>query len=176
MNFYPKLKRILCSPRGHSLTEMLLTLMLVLVFGVTAFTLIFSGSDTYTKLLVNKDNSSDARIVLSTFNARIAQFDYLNGLECTNIDWNGQTVTAMVFHENLETARLSTWLFWANDSLYEGLTVDDELLTPDLAQLLMTNAELDVTIAQQDKTICLNINYPFGKQEKHLDAKHFLRT
>lgn len=162
--------------QGHSLVEMLLSLMLVLIFAITAFSLIFSGSQTYASLQRNKDNSADARIIESTFLARIHQYDYENGVQCVDMDWNGETVQAVIFNEYLEDAQLKTWLFWHDGSLYEGLTLDDEVLTSEIVQLLMSNDELRVGLRQDGNRLFISVDYPFGDEVKTLSISYWLRS
>lgn len=116
---------------GYTLIELLLVMMLLLVFGVTIFTLIYSGSETYERISNNKNAQSDARIALSYLNVKLRQHDYADGIAVKPFPGTGQN--ALVLYDYNVDGDLETWIFWSEGKLLECLIspgdVPDEALS-----------------------------------------------
>ncbi len=173
---FKNFKSLWANKKGHSLVEMLLVLLLLLIFGLTAFSLIFTGSNTYTKLIANKGNSSDARIISSVLNTRLRQYDNSGAISLATVSWRGKPVKAFVFVESVEEDILKTWLFWEDNCLWEALTLNDEEITPDLAQELLRNPDLEVSFLGENKRLLWEISYPFSKNRQTLAASYTPRA
>ena len=149
--------------KGYTLIEMFLVLMILLVFSITAFSLIFYGSDTYNKLIADKNNEADARILLTTYETRLRQYDYVGGYELKTIECQNQPLTVLAMKEYADDGTpVNTWLFWQNGKLFESLTVNNELPTPDTSQELFRNQNLDLKIEGNDQALTIRVAYPFS--------------
>ena len=162
---------LLKDKKGYTLIEMFLVLMILVVFSITAFSLIFYGSDTYNKLITDKNNEADARIVLSTFEMRLRQYDYNGGYDLSQINWQNQAITVLVMKEQADDGTpVNTWLFWHDGTLWESLTINSELPTPDTSQELFTNQDLDLRLSGDDRLININVDYPFSGGTRELST------
>lgn len=173
--FWEKPKKILAHRQGHSLIEMLLVLMLLLIFGLGTFALVFSAGDAYGSLLENKDHSADARIIISMLNTRLRQYDYQNGIALEELHQGGALLPALVFSEPFEGKQLKTWLFWHEGALWEAITLRDENPLP-LAQSLLTNAALELTLRQEGNQLHLTAAYPFHGEKRSLSSVYTPRS
>ncbi len=161
---------------GYTLVEMMLVLLLLLIFGLTAFTLIFTGSDTYQRLIADKNQAADARIILSTLETRLRQYDTEGGVSVVALPWEAQTVNALVFHEAVGEDTLHTYLFWADGALWEGLTLNGEPLAAADATPLLKNEAMELRIDTTDGCIVLAVTYPFSQQPRTLQTSIYLRS
>lgn len=162
---------------GYSLIEMFLVLMILLVFCITVFSLIFYGSDTYNKLVADKNNEADARIILSTFDMRLRQYDYQQGAALAEISWQNETIPVLRLSEWAQDGTpVHTWLFWYDGVLWESLTINGELPTPDNCQELLTNNNIEVNLSEEDKLVTISVSFPFSGHDREITNSIFLRS
>ena len=162
---------------GYSLIEMFLVLMILVIFSITVFSLLFLGSNTYDKLIADKNNEADARIVLSTYNTRLRQYDYNGGCSIKSLEWQNHQVKALVLSEEADPeTMINTWLIWDKGVLWEALTINDEIPLPDTSQELLDNPNLDFAINNANNLINIKIAYPFSGQQSELETSTFMRS
>ena len=162
---------------GYSLIEMFLVLMILVIFSITVFSLLFLGSDTYDNLIADKNNEADARIVLSTFDTRLRQYDYNGGCRIENLEWQNHQIKALVLSEIADPeTTIHTWLIWNEGVLWETLTVNEEIPIPETSQELLQNPNLDFSITSDNHLLDIKVSYPFSDLTRELEASIYLRS
>ena len=148
--------------KGYSLVELLLVMMLLLLFGITTFSLIYSGSETYQRISDNKNAESDARIALSYINVKIRQHDYTDGIEVK--PFPGTSRNALVMYDHYEDADLETWIFWSNGRLYECLISEGEEPDENLSFSIVDIEDFKIDLDEQSNMLTGEITYNYNSQ------------
>ncbi len=111
------------------LVEILCVTALLLLFGLTTYTLIAVGGDTYSRLLDKREVVSDLRIASSYVSMRIRQNDVAGGVE-HRISGIGDILVLTRPYE--DGTVLETRIYAYNGYLVESIDSPEEPLNPDL--------------------------------------------
>jgi hypothetical protein len=160
--------------KGYSTVELVLVLLLLLLFGVTTFTLIFAGSDTYQRISDNKNAETDARIALSYLNVKIRQNDMAGKIEVKNFPGTGKP--ALVLHDTRPESDLITWIFWERGMLLECLISEGEIPSSDLSFLIVEVDDFTVSYDEETRMLTGTVSYEYDGRVIDRSCKVYLRS
>jgi len=160
--------------KGYSLVELVLVMMLLLLFGVTIFTLIFSGSDTYQRINENQSTESDVRIALSYLNLKIRQNDVADKIEIKNFP--GTERPALVLYDPREGSDLVTWIFWEDGKLLECLVSEGEPPSADLSFTIIDVDDFTIAYNPLTRTVTGTVQYVYNGQILVRSCKVWIRS
>ena len=160
--------------KGYTTVELVLVLLLLLLFGVTTFTLIFAGSDTYQRISNNKNAETDARIALSYLNVKIRQNDMAGKIEVKN--YPGTERTALVLHDTRPESDLVTWIFWENGMLLECLISEGDLPSSDFSFLIVEVDDFTVSYDEETRMLTGTVSYEYNNRAMERSCKVFIRS
>ena len=148
--------------RGSSTIELILVLLLLLLFGITTFTLVFTGSDTYQRISDNKNAETDARIALSYLNVKIRQNDMAGKIEVKNFPDTGRP--ALVLYDTDPDSDLITWIFWDDGKIVECLVSEGEDPNPDWGFTIVEIDDFTISYDEDAQMITGTVGYNYSGQ------------
>ncbi len=162
--------------QGNSLIELTMVMMLLILFGFTIFTIIYSSSNAQQKLLANKDTQIDARIALSYVDVKIRQNDAVGAVNVVENPETGQD-SILIRNETAENP-YDIWIFYHDNGIYEFLGLPGELPSVDYSILILGNEDLSYTVDFDEEKKCITntISYKYGNDIKDLSAISYLRS
>jgi hypothetical protein len=160
--------------KGYSTIELILVLLLLLLFGVTTFTLIFAGSDTYQRISDNKNAETDARIALSYLNVKIRQNDMAGKIEVQNFP--GTEKPALVLYDTNPESDLLTWIFWEEGRLLECLISEGETPSSDLSFTIVEIDGFTVSFDVLSQMLTGTVSYEYNGQVLTRSCQIFIRS
>lgn len=119
--------RALNNKAGRTQIEVLAVFILLILLGVSAFTLSMAGADSYKNLNSYRDKSASVRIALAYSEMKIHQYDTEGALSVEPQPVTGEP--ALVIRENIEGKNYETWVYFSNGYLREALVLEGELPT-----------------------------------------------
>ncbi len=96
---------------GRGSLETLFVSVLLLLFGLVAFTLVSAGADSYGRILTEREKNADLRLAASYVTMRLRQFDAAG---CIDIE-ETSSGPALLLRERQEELALVTYIY-----LYDG--------------------------------------------------------
>jgi type II secretory pathway pseudopilin PulG len=105
--------------KGYSLIELILVMVLLILFGLTTFTLVIAGSSTYGKLTKNKNSNSELRVALSYVNMKVRQNDSFNSISIRRV--SREVGDAVVISKLMGEKPYETWIYCSKGILREAL-------------------------------------------------------
>ena len=111
---------------GSGVTEQLMVMTLMILFGLYIYLMVFSGYRLTQKIENDKDAQIEARTAISYINVRLRQFDAVNGIVIVSNSYNGGD-SILLRNRNPGAPELDydTWIFWDRGTLMEVLTDAD---------------------------------------------------
>lgn len=103
--------------RGYTLTELMLVMLLLALFGITVMALIQSGSSAYKKIADNRTAETNARVALAYLEVRLRQNDAQGSIAIKENPF--APGNALVLHEQFEGEVYDTWVYFLDGTLYE---------------------------------------------------------
>jgi type II secretory pathway pseudopilin PulG len=159
---------------GYSLIELVLVMALLIIFGLSTFTLVVSGSGAYKNILSKKEANSELRVAISYINMRIRQNDSVGSVRVEKSPFgNG---VAIVTEEVIDNNTYETWIFWHEGSLRESLIKQGDPVTIDISFVI---ADIDGFNAKYDtsgKIIHLNVWRMEKGLKKDYSSSIFLKS
>lgn len=119
--------RALQNRAGRTQVEVLAVLVLLLLLGVSAFTLSMAGADSYKSLNSFRDKSASVRIAIAYSEMKIHQYDTAGVLTVEAHPVTGEQ--ALVIRETVEGINYETWIYYSNGYLREALVVEGQAPT-----------------------------------------------
>lgn len=116
---------------GYSLIELVLVMALLVIFGLTTFTLVVSGGEAYKNIIGKKDANSELRVALSYVNMRIRQNDSQGSIRLERSPNGGHN--AVVIQELIEGSSYETWIYWEDGRLREAFVSEGQAVTKDIS-------------------------------------------
>ena len=123
---------------GYSLIELLLVMVILVIFGLSTFTLVISGNNAYKNIIEKKTLNSELRVAVSYLDMKLRQGDGLGEIGVKKIP-NGYN-NAIVIHELVEGETYETWIYFNNGKLREAYILQG---TPIVDQNSFAVAEID---------------------------------
>lgn len=139
------------SRKAISKIEIILVMVLILLMGLSVFTLVISSSDTYKKVITQKDELTELRIAASYIDNKIKQAGSENAIEVRNNLVNNQP--SIVITEKSDGEIYETWIYQSEDSLKETYIKQGQLFDENMSFVIANVKELRPSI---DKSV-LNI-------------------
>jgi type II secretory pathway pseudopilin PulG len=131
--------------KGYTLLELIFVMALLTMFGITAVTLVISGSKAYNAIIAVKNDNAEIRIASSYINMKIRQNDLSGNIRVTKSPV-GQGA-AVVIEEKAGSAVYETWIYWDSGKLREGYIEQGDTLRNEIS---FTIAEIDGFSAEYD--------------------------
>ena len=124
--------------KGYTLLELIFVMALLTMFGVTAVTLVISGSKAYEAVVHVKDDNAEVRIASSYINMKIRQNDLSGNIHVTESPVGSGK--AIVIEEKSGSTVYETWIYWDTGKLREGYVAQGEKPKNEIS---FTIAEID---------------------------------
>lgn len=111
---------------GYSMVEMFFVMALLALFGLTTYTLIAVGSNSFQKLMDERESNTDLRVALSYINMKIHQFDTAGALTVESGEDGGR----LVLSELIGTTTYNTAIYLRDGKLCEATYDASERFDP----------------------------------------------
>lgn len=168
-NLLQKMKN---NQKGYSLVELILVMVLMLLFGITIFTLILSGTQAYQKITRNKTAQEDARTALSYLNVRLRQGDIAS---CVWIDdLNGAPALAIL--DPYSDEQKTTYIFEDHGMLLECITTQGNPPSAELSFDIVPALDFQVVANTMENALSFTITYSQGEDSDTLSSRVVLRA
>ena len=159
---------------GYSLIELVFVMALVVIFGLTTFTLVVSGSEAYKSIMEKKNVHSELRIALSYINMRIRQGDREEGVFIKPSPvGNGSSI---VIEEPIDEMVYETWIFWEDGTLREAFVEKGEAVSFDKSFEIARIDGFNADYYQGSKGISFEVRRIEKSIERRLNSLIFLRS
>lgn len=123
---------------GFLMIELLFVMVLLLLFGLTTFTLVISGSSAYKQLVAQKTDNSDLRIAVSFVNMKVLQNEAEGSLRIEKSPTgNGN---ALVIHQWIGKEEYENWIYCSGNKIREAVVKKG---MPPVDELSMEVASID---------------------------------
>lgn len=143
--------------KGSSMVELIMVMALLLMFGVTIYTLVYTGANTQERIMHEKDALTDARIALSYINVRMRQNDSKDKVAVETLELTGKN--AIVIRERSWDYEYDTWIYCYDGKLMECLVQPGEQPT-ELSSFYIVDSEgLDTAINPDNGAITNTVYY-----------------
>lgn len=116
---------------GRTQVEVLAVLVLLLLLGVSTFTLSMAGADSYKNINSFRDRSSSVRIAMAYTEMKIRQYDTAGVLKVQPHPVTG--ADALVIREAVEGKNYETWIYFSQGSLREALVLEGQVPTDEFS-------------------------------------------
>jgi type II secretory pathway pseudopilin PulG len=164
--------------KGYSLIELMFVMMLLVLFGLTTFTLVISGSNTYKRLTESKNENSELRVAISYVKMEIRQNDTRNSMSIRkNFTGNGNSNdNALVIDKTTGKESYEKWIYCSKGKLKEAYVKKGELPKDDLSIEVATISSFDVEFSNNGKGINIRVSKAFGSGDKSYSSVIALNT
>ena len=171
------MKEHMTNNRGNSLIELIMVMVLLVLFGVTIYTIIYAGSEAQRHIISDKDAEINARIALSYVNVKLRQNDMAGKISVQENPLTGQNAIVIRDYDE-QGAPFDTWFFHADDGIYEFIGLEGELPDIDLSLPIIEMEGLGYAIAYDEgrRSITCTISYPYRDQMEALSTAIHLRS
>jgi hypothetical protein len=159
---------------GGGLIELIMVMALLMLFGMTIFSLIYTGSETMGKIDESKNAQIDARIAMSYLNVRLRQNDGSNQVDIRKNHMNGQDAMVLrhVADDPLES--YDTWIFWADGVLQEVLSETGGVPQWEASNPIVEVESFEANLSQGILTY--SIEYEYEGSKRLLSSRVALRS
>lgn len=118
--------------KGYTIAEVVMSMMLVLLFGMLCFGLIQAGGSAYSRIALNRASKNSAMITLNYIETRLRQADSEGGIKITDNPFGDNNAIVIYNVQNLENKDL--WICEKDGMLVEyycdhGQKPQEELYT-----------------------------------------------
>ena len=144
--------------------ELMLVMVLIVIFGLSTFTLVVSGNNAYKNIIEKKTLHSELRVAVSYIDMKLRQGDKNDEIQVKKLP-NGFD-NGIVLQELIDGKTYETWIYMNKGKLREGFILQG---TPINDQTSFAIAEIDGFEVQYDKVNGL-INF---KVLKELNRKKY---
>ena len=169
------MKKLFANNKGNSLIELIMVMMLLALFGVTIYTLIFSGSQTQSKIHADKNAQVDARIALNYVNVKLRQNDASGKIEIVANPLTGEEAI-LIKERSVAGEEYDTWIYFFNGELLEFLGFPDEEPIYDFSWVIVESDDFVVHYSQEDGTITNTILYTYDGKPKEMSSTIYLKS
>lgn len=159
---------------GSTTIEMAMVMTILVLFGITIYTLISSGANTQARIQKEKDAQADARVALSYINVRLRQSDSAGKIGVERIDLTGED--ALVIRERTMEYEYDTWIFSYGGKLLECLT-DAGVHPTELDSFFIVDTErLETSIDEEEGTVTNTLSYYYGDSLESISSTIYMRS
>lgn len=154
--------------KGFLLIELLLVMVLLVLFGLTTFTLVISGSRTYSKLTQQKTNSSELRTALSFVNMKILQNETQGSFSIRKSpSGNGD---ALVINQQIGKEKYENWIYCSKNKLREAIVKAGIPPGDELSLEVVPISEFRIHFTTDKKGIYIEVAKPYNNSIKRYSA------
>jgi len=168
------LKKLFVNNKGNSLIELIMVMMLLVLFGVTIYTLIYSGSKTQQKIHDDKTAQVDARIGLNYVDVKLRQNDAEDKIEITTNPMTGEN--AILIKERTFGEEYDTWIYFYNGELLECLCLPDEEPMYDYSWVIIETDDFRVSANPDTGIVTNTIIYQYDGKQKEMSTMVYLKS
>ena len=160
---------------GSGMTELLMVMSLMVLFGLYIYLLVFSGYTIIRKVDDDKNAQIEARTAISYINVRIRQFDAVDAVAVIRNSYNGgDSILLRDRNNNAQALDYDTWIFWDNGNLMEVLT--DANSEPEW-EAAINIAQIDgFKVIQNGGFVVSSVLYTYEGEQKTLTSTVLLRS
>lgn len=158
---------------GNSMVELVMVMTLMILFGVTIFTLISAGSNAQEKINENKNAQVDARITLSYLNVKIKQNLEADSVEVAVCPLTGENAL-LIKTRGLD--EYDTWVYFYDGVIYEFLGFAGDAPEVDLSFEVIQTRGFDITYDRASNCITNTITYDYAGELKTVSQTVNLRV
>ena len=151
-----------------------MVMLLLALFGVTIYTLIYSGSRTQQKIYADKAAQVDARIGLNYVDVKLRQNDAEGKIEIAPNPMTGEN--AILIKERTFGEEYDTWIYFYNGELLECLSLPDEEPIYDYSWVIIEADAFRVEEHPEDGTITNTIVYQYDGKPKEMSTMVYLKS
>ncbi len=119
--------RALKNRAGRTQVEVLAVFVLLILLGISAFTLSMAGADSYKNLNSHRDKSASVRIAVSYSEMKIHQYDTAGAIQVEPHPVTGEQ--AIVIRETIEGKDYETWIYFSKGFLREAIVLKGQTPT-----------------------------------------------
>jgi type II secretory pathway pseudopilin PulG len=160
--------------KGYSLIELMFVMMLLVLFGLTTFTLVISGSNTYKRLTESKNENAELRIAISYIKMEIRQNDTSNSMSIQkNFAGTGE---ALVIGKSVGKESYEKWIYCNNGKLKEAYVKKGNLPKDELSIEIAEISGFDVNFISGGKGVNIKVSKAFGSGDKSYSSVIALNT
>lgn len=172
------MKKIIKNEKGNSLVELIMVMALLILFGVTIYTIIYSGAEAQNKIIENKDAQTDARIALSYVNVKLRQNDSSGRVSIETFPETGENAIVLKGVDYSGDVPLDTWIFYDDNALYEynGLSGEEPEKSLSLPVIESDGLVYSVEYDEESNSIKNTITYEYGGESKTISSLIHLRS
>lgn len=116
--------------KGISKVEVVLVMVLILLMGISVFTLVVSSSGTYKSVLDEKESLTNLRIATSYVDNKIKQSDENSSIYIKNNPINDKP--SIVIVQTIEEENYETWIYMSNNILKETYIKQNQEFNDDM--------------------------------------------
>lgn len=160
--------------KGSTMVEMVMVMALFVLFGVTIYTLIYSGAQTQERIMNYKDAQTDARIALSYIDVRLRQNDSKGKVMVEKLDLTGDN--AIVIKERTLEYEYDTWIFCYNGMLLECLVNPDKQPTEAESFHILDTEGFNIEFKSDNGSITNTVYYYYGDVLKSISSTVNMRS
>jgi len=167
-----------------SLIELIMVMTLLVLFGMTIFTLMYSGADTQDRIMREKNTQIDARIAVSYINVKLRQNDMLNRdidnqmkIGVRPISLTGRN--AIVIRERTFDYEYDTWIYEYGGKLYELLTDPGDEPNEDNHKMgfyIVDVERMDTVFDAKNGTVTNTVYYSYNDGLDSITSTVYLRS
>ncbi|MDR1159518.1 MAG: DUF4860 domain-containing protein [Syntrophomonadaceae bacterium] len=140
--------------KGYSLIEITFVMILIALFGITTYTLVAVGAQSYEKMLYEREDHSNLRIALSYISTRVRQADAENDIHLEKID---EVNDALVISSAIDGDIYETWIYQYEDHLYELFKPQEIAFDPEYGTSLVVIGGMDLSLSQDQQGINIKV-------------------
>lgn len=162
--------------RGNTLVELMMVMTLLILLCVTMATVICAGSEAQNKITDQKDRQIDARTALNYVTAKLRQNDQSETISIEKNPITGEN--AIVLRDRAAEAYYDTWIYYANNTIYEFIGLAGEPPVIDLSIAILASDGLAYTVDYDEaaRLVTHRITYPYGETQEELSMPVHLRA
>ncbi len=158
--------------KGNSQVELVMVMTLLILFGVTVFTLIAAGSNAQAKLIANKNSQTDARVAVSYLNVKIRQNDTGN-IVVKPCPVSGES--ALLIQTRGDDS-YDTWVYFFDGMIYEFIGLAGEEPSVDLSVGIIAANDLTFEYDPGTERISAEVFYDYAGTERSVSLTLNLRS
>ncbi len=142
--------------------ESILVMILLVIFASAMSIVIIRGSESYDRLLTNKESEENARIALSYVNMMVRQNDEIGAVDLRKASVEG--IDAIVIKHHGVEAAYTTYIYYYDGYLWTCYT--DEIPTRDLSDAIVPVVDLSYILV--DDMITVKVSFKDNDKSSEL--------
>lgn len=154
--------------------ESVMVMILLIIITLAIFLMVEGGSNSYNKILLNKENFEKARIASSYINLKIKQNDRSDSIYILDRQFEGENV--LVIKHSGEEEGLVTYVFFNEGTLYECYTDQTQPPSVDFSEKIIDVKNLEIENYKEGKGIVVTTEYTYNGEDRNFISVMTFRT